>query len=59
MIVHIEVYLQYAHNAAPNKYLIQTEACIDAEVPVWKDDQWYYKKEATDWGKVYMEREAN
>ncbi|SHG65877.1 glycoside hydrolase family 30 protein [Winogradskyella jejuensis] len=42
--------LQYAHNKAPNKYLIETEGCIDAEVPVWKDDAWYYKKEATDWG---------
>ncbi|MFY9242394.1 MAG: glycoside hydrolase family 30 protein [Polaribacter sp.] len=42
--------LQYAHEKAPNKYLIQSEACIDAEVPVWKDDVWYWKKEATDWG---------
>ena len=42
--------LQYAHKKAPNKYLIQSEACIDAEVPVWKDDAWYWKKEATDWG---------
>ena len=42
--------LQYAHQKAPNKYLIQSEACIDAEVPVWKDDAWYWKKEATDWG---------
>jgi len=42
--------LQYAHEKAPNKYLIQTEACIDAEVPVWQDDKWYWKKEATDWG---------
>jgi glucosylceramidase len=42
--------LQYAHNKAPNKYLIETEGCIDAEVPVWKDDAWYWKKEATDWG---------
>jgi glucosylceramidase len=42
--------LQYAHNKAPNKYLIQSEACIDAEVPKWKDDAWYWKKEATDWG---------
>jgi glucosylceramidase len=42
--------LQYAHNAAPNKYLIQTEATADAEVPVWKDDKWYWSKEATDWG---------
>ncbi|WP_246615801.1 glycoside hydrolase family 30 protein [Aquimarina litoralis] len=42
--------LQYAHQKAPNKYLIQTEACIDAEVPKWKDDDWYWTKEATDWG---------
>lgn len=42
--------LQYAHNKAPNKYLIQTEACVDAEVPKWKDDAWYWSKEATDWG---------
>ena len=36
--------LQYAHQKAPNKYLIQTEACVDSEVPVWKDDAWYWKK---------------
>lgn len=42
--------LQYAHNKAPEKLLIQTEACIDAEVPKWKDDTWYWQKEATDWG---------
>jgi glucosylceramidase len=42
--------LQYAHNKAPNKNLIQTEACVDSEVPKWKDDQWYWSKEATDWG---------
>lgn len=42
--------LQYAHEKAPNKYLIQTEACVDAEVPKWKDDTWYWSKEATDWG---------
>jgi glucosylceramidase len=42
--------LQYAHDKAPNKYLIQTEACVDAEVPKWQDDAWYWSKEATDWG---------
>ena len=42
--------LQYAHNKAPNKHLIQTEACIDSEIPHWQDDAWYWKKEATDWG---------
>lgn len=42
--------LQYAHQKAPNKYLIETEGCIDSEIPKWQDDQWYWKKEATDWG---------
>lgn len=42
--------LQYAHDKAPDKHLIQTEACVDAEVPKWQDDQWYWSKEATDWG---------
>ncbi|QTD38480.1 glycoside hydrolase family 30 protein [Polaribacter batillariae] len=45
--------LQYAHQKAPNKYLIQSEACVDAEVPVWQDDAWYWKKEATDWGYTW------
>lgn len=42
--------LQYAHQKTPNKHLIQSEACVDAQVPKWKDDQWYWSKEATDWG---------
>jgi glucosylceramidase len=42
--------LQYAHKKAPNKYLIQTEACVDSEIPHWNDDAWYWSKEATDWG---------
>lgn len=49
--------LQYAHKKAPNKYLIQTEACVDDEIPVWKDDAWYWKKEATDWGYKWREEE--
>jgi glucosylceramidase len=42
--------LQYAHNKSPNKYLIETEGCVDSEIPKWKDDKWYWSKEATDWG---------
>ena len=42
--------LQYAHKKAPKKHLIQTEATIDADIPAWKDDAWYWSKEATDWG---------
>ena len=49
--------LQYAHNKAPNKYLIQTEACVDSEIPPWNDDDWYFRKEATDWGYDWREDE--
>ncbi len=42
--------LQYARKKAPKKHLINTEACIDAQVPAWKNDAWYWSKEATDWG---------
>ena len=42
--------LQYAHSKAPTKHLIQTEACVDAQVPVWRDDEWYWSANATDWG---------
>lgn len=42
--------LQYAFKKATDKYLIQTEACVDAQVPVWQDDSWYWSEEATDWG---------
>ena len=49
--------LQYAHEKAPDKYLIQTEACVDDEIPVWKNDAWYWKKEATDWGYKWREEE--
>lgn len=42
--------LNYTHDKAPNKYLIQTEACVDSEIPHWQDDKWYWSKKATDWG---------
>lgn len=42
--------LNKTHDLSLNKHLIQTEACVDAEVPHWKDDDWYWSKEATDWG---------
>jgi glucosylceramidase len=38
------------HDRFPDKALLHTEACIDSEVPVWRDDDWYWRKEATDWG---------
>ena len=42
--------LQFVHKKDPNKHLIQTEACVDAQVPAWKNDKWYWSEEATDWG---------
>lgn len=42
--------LQYAHYKAPSKLLIETEGCVDSQIPAWKDDMWYWSKEATDWG---------
>ena len=42
--------LNKAHEKAPEKHLIETEGCVDAEVPHWKDDAWYWQCEATDWG---------
>ncbi|XVJ64981.1 MAG: glycoside hydrolase family 30 protein [Lacibacter sp.] len=42
--------LQHTYKLAPSKHIINTEACIDADVPHWKDDNWYWSKEATDWG---------
>lgn len=42
--------LAYARAKAPGKHLINTEACVDAQVPVWKNDLWYWSEGATDWG---------
>lgn len=47
---HFPDALQYAYSKAPGKHLIQSEGCIDAQVPKWNDDAWYWSKEATDWG---------
>lgn len=42
--------LQYVHKTDPSKYIIQTEACLDGQIPAWKNDEWYWSKEAKDWG---------
>lgn len=42
--------LQYTHDLNSSKHIIQTEGCVDSEVPHWQDDDWYWQKEATDWG---------
>lgn len=45
--------LQLTHKLAPNNHIINSEACVDAEVPKWQDDKWYWSKEATDWGYTW------
>lgn len=50
--------LDYVHNKYPNKGLLHSEGCIDAmgddeEIGVWLEDDWYWRKEATDWGWVW------
>ena len=42
--------LNKAYQKAPGKLLIETEGCVDAEVPHWKEDAWYWACEGTDWG---------
>jgi glucosylceramidase len=49
--------LEYTHELAPDKHLIHTEGCVDAEVPHWQDDAWYWSKEATDWGWTWASDE--
>lgn len=49
--------LQYTHQLAPEKHIVHTEACVDAEVPKWKQDDWYWKEEATDWGYQWAAEE--
>ncbi len=49
--------LNYVRNKSPEKLIIQTEACIDAQVPVWQDDAWYWSKKATDWGYEWAPEE--
>ena len=42
--------LNAVHDRFPDKPILHTEGAIDAEVPVWRDDDWYWRREATDWG---------
>jgi glucosylceramidase len=42
--------LNAVHDRYPGKPILHTEGTIDAEVPVWQDDDWYWRREATDWG---------
>lgn len=50
--------LDYVHNKYPGKGLLHSEGCIDAmgddeKIGVWLEDDWYWRKEATDWGWVW------
>ena len=49
--------LQKTHELAPDKHIIATENCVDAQVPRWKEDDWYWKREATDWGYEWAPEE--
>ena len=49
--------LEKTHALNPQKPIIQTEACIDAEKPVWKNDAKYWTKYATDWGYDWAKEE--
>ena len=49
--------LNEIHNSFPDKHLLHTEGCIDSEVPVWQNDDWYWQKEATDWGYTWAPEE--
>ena len=42
--------LDRVHDKYPDKPLLHSEGCVDSQVPVWGDDDWYWRKEATDWG---------
>ena len=42
--------LDSVHNKFPDKQIMHTEACVDNDVPVWNNDEWYWSKLATDWG---------
>jgi glucosylceramidase len=38
------------HERYPDKHILHSEGCIDTQVPVWQDDDWYWRREAKDWG---------
>jgi len=50
--------LDQVHEAYPRKELLHSEGCIDAlgdDEPIgsWLEDDWYWRPEATDWGKFW------
>lgn len=49
--------LNSVHQKFPDKHLLHSEGCVDNQVPVWQDDDWYWRKEATDWGYTWAREE--
>lgn len=49
--------LENLHRKFPDKHILHSEGCVDAQVPVWQDDDWYWRMEATDWGYDYAPEE--
>ncbi|MGE9290069.1 MAG: glycoside hydrolase family 30 protein [Puniceicoccales bacterium] len=50
--------LDAVHTRHPGKGLLHSEGCIDAigddeEIGSWLEDDWYWRKEATDWGYIW------
>jgi glucosylceramidase len=42
--------LNSVHERYPDKHILHSEGCIDTQGPVWQDDDWYWRREAKDWG---------
>lgn len=49
--------LNGVHDKFPDKHILHSEGCVDNQVPVWQDDDWYWRKEATDWGFAWAKEE--
>jgi glucosylceramidase len=49
--------LNRVHERFPDKHIMHTEGCIDTQVPVWQDDDWYWRREAKDWGFTWAPEE--
>ncbi len=54
--------LDKVHQKHPGKELLHSEGCVDAlgdDEPIgsWLEDDWYWRPEATDWGKFWAAEE--
>ncbi|MBN2163386.1 MAG: glycoside hydrolase family 30 protein [Pontiellaceae bacterium] len=51
-------YLDEVHKKYPEKQILHSEGCIDAlgddePIGAWLEDDWYWRPEASDWGKFW------